>query len=129
MSVTGKFNAYFLAKVYTSAYAFCYMVAPISGLYIPLMGVTLSQALLFAMGVGLIMSVHTENTRFIYFIAAAEAMGCVAHFFEVVKWVPALNTSGYLLMSMLDFSQCIFLLILIEYKQVIKLQLQKPLVQ
>ncbi|MCJ7572686.1 hypothetical protein MUO93_00275 [Candidatus Bathyarchaeota archaeon] len=66
---------------------------------------------------------HTENTRFLYCMAALEALGCVGHFYEVIQWVPVLNTSGYLLMSMLDFSQCIFLLIIIEYKQLAKIQM------
>ena len=122
MAITGKFNAFFLAKVYTSAYAFCYIAAPLSGLHVPLLGMGLSHMLLFAVGIGLIMSIHTDNTKFVYFLAALEALGCVVHFYEVVKWVPELNTTGYLLMSMLDFSQCIFLLIIIEYKQLEKIQ-------
>lgn len=123
MIVKERFNAYFLAKVYTSAYAFCYMAAPLTGLHSPLIGVIPSQLVLFAVGIGLILSFHIENTRFIYCMAAIEALGCVAHFYEVVQWVPALNTSGYLLMSMLDLSQCIFLLIIIEYKQLAKIQM------
>jgi hypothetical protein len=122
MAVTERFNAYFLAKVYTSAYAFCYMASPLAGLYAPLIGVIPSQLVLFAVGVGLILSVHIENTRFIYCMAAIEALGCVGHFYEIIQWVPALNTTGYLLMSMLDLSQCIFLLIIIEYKQLAKIQ-------
>jgi uncharacterized membrane protein len=123
MAVTERFNAYFLAKVYTSAYAFCYMTASLTGLHSPLVGVELSQLILFAIGIGLILSVHTGNTRFIYCMAALEALGCVGHFYEIIQWVPALNTTGYLLMSMLDLSQCIFLLIIIEYKQLAKIQM------
>jgi hypothetical protein len=115
-----RFDAYFLAKTFTSAYAFCYIAAPLSGLHLPFMGVTLSHAILIAVGVGLIMAINVNNTPFIIFMAAFEALGCVVHFFEVLPWVPQLTTNGYLLMSMLDLTQCILLFVILEYKQLEK---------
>jgi hypothetical protein len=53
-------------------------------------------------------------------MAAFEALGCVVHFFEVLPWVPQLTTNGYLLMSMLDLTQCILLFVILEYKQLEK---------
>jgi hypothetical protein len=111
-----KLTAYSMVKAYTSAYAFCYLAAALIGLHDPKIGIGLSRLLMLSVGIGLLMSIYTEKKSFIYFMAAVEAMGCFAHFFEVVQWVPALNTNGYLLMSMLDLSQCIFLFLIIEYK-------------
>ena len=68
------------------------------------------------------MAVHTHNTVFITGMAAFEALGCVLHFFELLPWVPQLNTNGYLLMSMLDLAQCIFLFVILEYKQLEKIR-------
>jgi hypothetical protein len=115
-----RFDAYFFAKTFTSAYAFCYIAAPLSGLHLPFMGVALSHAILIAVGVGLIMAINVNNTPFIIFMAAFEALGCVVHFFEVLPWVPQLTTNGYLLMSMLDLTQCILLFVILEYKQLEK---------
>jgi len=66
------------------------------------------------------MAVNLNNTPFIIFMAAFEALGCVVHFFEVLPWVPQLTTNGYLLMSMLDLTQCILLFVILEYKQLEK---------
>ena len=83
-----RFNAFFLAKAFTSAYAFCYMASPLSGLYLPFIGVGPSHFVLFTVGVGLLMAVHTDNIHFITGMAAFEALGCALHFFEVLPWVP-----------------------------------------
>ena len=115
-----RFDAYFFAKTFTSAYALCYIAAPLSGLHLAFMGVGLSHAVLIAVGVGLIMAIHMNNTPFLLFMAGFEALGCVAHFFEVLPWVPQLTTNGYLLMSMLDLAQCILLFVILEYKQMEK---------
>ena len=123
-----RFDAYFLAKTYTSAYAFCYMAAPLSGLHLQGFGVGPSYAVLFTVGVGLITAVHVNNTPFIMFMAGFEALGCVTHFFEVLPWVPQLTTNGYLLMSMLDLTQCILLFGIREYKQLEKTQSLEKLV-
>ena len=66
-----RFDAYFLAKTFTLAYAFCYITAPIGGLYIDKMGVGISHAVLVAIGVGLIMAVRVNNTSFIMFMASS----------------------------------------------------------
>ena len=112
-----RFDAYFFAKAFTLAYAFCYIAAPIGGLYIDKMGVGISHAVLVAIGVGLIMAVRVNNTSFIIFMAGFQALGCVVHFYEVLPWIPRLTTSGYLLMSMLDLAQCVLLFIILEYKK------------
>jgi hypothetical protein len=116
MQSNKKFDPYFLVKAYTAAYALCYLAATLIGLHDPHLGIIFSRILLFTVGIGLLMSLYTEKTSFIIFMAAVEALGCVAHFFKVINWIPSLDTNGYLLMSMLDFSQSVFLLLLIEYK-------------
>ena len=117
-----RFDAYFFAKTFTSAYAFCYIVAPLSGLHLTFLGVGLSHAILTAVGVGLIMTTYVNSAPFIMLMAGFEALGCVTHFFEVLPWVPQLTTNGYLLMSMLDLAQCILLFVILDYKKQEKTQ-------
>ena len=116
LSSNSKFNPYFLVKAYTLAYSLCYLAASLIGLHEPQIGIVLSRLLLLTIGIGLIMAIYTEKTSFITFMAVVEALGCAVHFFKVINWVPTLDANGFLLMSMLDFVQCVILFILIEYK-------------
>ena len=104
----------YLTKAYTTVYALCYIVSPILGLRLAHTDPSISAAGLVLVGIGLLSCLYTKNTVMILCFCAFEAVGCVAHYLKVVPWVPAFSDNAYIVMSLLDLSQAVFLLILVE---------------
>jgi len=109
-----KGNLVSLGKAYTTVYALCYIVSPILGLRLTCIDPVLSAAAFLLIGLGLLGCLYTKNPVVILCFCAFEAVGCVAHYIKIVPWVPAFSDNAYLVMSLLDLSQAVFLFILVE---------------
>jgi len=103
-----------LSKAYTTVYALCYIVSPVLGLRLTCTEPIFSAIGLFTIGLGLIGCLYVRNIYLILFFSAFEAVGCVAHYLQIVPWVPTFSNNAYLVMSVLDFCQAILLLMQAE---------------
>ena len=74
----------------------------------------ISSFFLMLIGLGLLYSIHSRSTYFLYSLCALEIVGCVAHFLKIIPWIPQFSDTGYLIMSILDLIQSIFIYIINE---------------
>jgi hypothetical protein len=98
-----------LGTYFTQAYSICYIVAPLFGLYSPVVGYIPSAIVLVSVGLGLWFGVKYEIRSVLWILAIGEAMACVGHFLHLIPWSPAFSDTAYINMAMLDLIQSMFL--------------------
>lgn len=106
-----------LARAFTISYSCCYLISPLFGLQNSMWGPNLSAILLVGVGLGLIVTIFTENKYLLLIFGVAEAAGCVAHFLHIVPWIPVFSDTAYIIMSLLDLTQSFLLFTLLQSKK------------
>lgn len=105
-----------IAWSYTVSYSLCYIFSAIVGLHVAGLGHLYSALLLSGAGVGMLIAILTRSTLLLGIFASLEALGAVVHFLGMVPWMPRFSDTAYVVMSVLDLIQSMFLFKLIRMR-------------
>lgn len=104
------------AKTYGVTYSLCYVVSPLTGLYVRGLGLQLTALCLLAVGAGTLLAIHLRNRFALGLLAFIEVVACVFHFLGLIPWTPSFSDTAYIVMAVLDLLQsiCLFRMMNIE---------------